>query len=60
VLGNREGVLALGLSVPARNARKSVGDVFDLDVERRRVEQVEPPSAQHALPGARAAFAVCA
>src|SRR5689334_12116127 len=28
-------------------------DVFELDVERRGVEQIEPAAGQHALPGAR-------
>src|SRR5262245_54633679 len=54
VLRHRESMRAARLSVPARDARKSMRDVFDLDVERRGVEQVEPASAQHALPGARA------
>src|SRR5262245_45197684 len=52
VLRHRESMRAARLSVPARDARKSMRDVFDLDVERRGVEQVEPASAQHALPGA--------
>ena len=34
VLGHREGVLALRLSVPARDAGKPMGNVLDLDVER--------------------------
>ena len=52
VLRHREGVVAAGLAVPARNARQAVRDVGNLDVERRGVEQVEPPARQHALPGA--------
>ena len=43
---------AVGLSVPARDAGEPVRDVLDLDVERRGVEQIEPPPRQHALPGA--------
>ena len=53
VLRHREDVVADGLPVPARDAREAVRDVLDLDVERRRVEEVEPPAGQHALPGAR-------
>ena len=53
MLGDREDVRALGLPVPAGDARKSMGDVRDLDVERRGVEQVEPAAGQHALPGAK-------
>ena len=30
-----------------------MGDVLDLDIERRGFEQIEPAPAQHALPGAR-------
>src|SRR5665648_335429 len=53
MLRHREGMLAVGLAVPAGHAGKPVRDVLDLDIERRGVEQVEPPPAQHALPGAR-------
>ena len=34
MLGNREGVVAAGLAVPARHASQAMGDVLDLDVER--------------------------
>jgi hypothetical protein len=44
---------ALRLAVPARHPGKPVGDVLDLDVERRGVEEIEPAARQHALPGAR-------
>src|SRR5262249_31435967 len=53
MLGDREDVRALGLPVPAGDAREPMGDVRDLHVERRGVEQVEPPSGQHALPSAK-------
>ena len=53
MLGHGEGVIASGLPVPARDTRQTVGDVLDLDIQRRGIEQVEPASAQHALPGAR-------
>ena len=43
---------AFGLAVPASDAGEPVRDVFDLDVERGGVEQVETPPAQHALPRA--------
>src|SRR5664280_887598 len=54
-LASSRGALARahGLPVPARDAGKPVRDVLDLDVERRGIEQVEPPPRQHALPGAR-------
>jgi hypothetical protein len=44
---------AARLAVPAGDAGEAMGDVLDLDVERRGVEQVEPAARQHALPGAR-------
>jgi hypothetical protein len=57
MLGHREGMVALGLAVPAGDAGEAMGNVLDLDVERRRIEQVEPAAGQHALPGAgRSAF----
>jgi hypothetical protein len=43
---------AARLAVPARDARQPMSDVFDFDIERRGVEQIEPASAQHALPSA--------
>jgi len=52
MLRHRVDVRAFGLSVPARDARKTVRNVGDLDVERGRVEQVEAAARQHALPGA--------
>ena len=55
MLRHRECVLAVGLAVPAGDAGEPMGDVLDLDVERRGVEQVEPPPAQHPLPGPRCA-----
>ena len=42
MLGDGEDVRALGLPVPTGNSREPMGDVCDLDVERRGVEQVEP------------------
>jgi hypothetical protein len=50
VLGHREAVLAGGLAVPARHPGQAVGDVLDLDVHRRGIQQVEPAARQHALP----------
>ena len=52
VLRYRENMRAAGLSVPACYARQPIGDVGDLDIERGRVEQIEPPPRQHPLPGA--------
>jgi hypothetical protein len=45
MLGDREDVRALGLPVPAGDARKSMGDVRDLDVERRGVERCQARNA---------------
>ena len=53
MLRDREDVRAVRLAVPARDARQAVRDILDLDVERRGIEQVEPATRQHALPGAR-------
>jgi hypothetical protein len=52
VLGHRKGVLADGLAVPPRNPGQAVGDVLDLNVKRRGVEQIQASARQHALPGA--------
>src|SRR5262245_278110 len=52
MLGDGQDVRALGLPVPAGDAREPVRDVGDLDVERGRVEQIEPAPGQHALPSA--------
>ena len=53
VLGDAEAVFAYGLTVPARDPGQTMGYVLDLDVERRGVKQVQPPTGQHALPGAQ-------
>jgi hypothetical protein len=34
---------AAGLPVPARDTRQAMGDIGDLDIERRGVHEVEPP-----------------
>ncbi len=52
VLRHRVDIGADGLSVPARDPRQAMRDVFKLDVERRGVEQIEPAARQHPLPGA--------
>src|SRR5262245_43712583 len=51
VLRYRENRRPLGLAVPARHPRQAVGDVLDLDVEGRWVEEIEAAPRQHALPG---------
>ena len=53
VLRHREDMRATGLAVPARDACEPMGDIGDLDIERRGVDQIEPPARQHALPDAR-------
>src|SRR3984957_8458771 len=44
VLRDGENMRAARLSVPARYAREPMRDILDLDIERRRVEQIEPPA----------------
>ena len=44
VLGDGEGVVAGGLAIPARHTGKAVGDIAEFDIERRRVEKIEPPA----------------
>ena len=50
-------MLAAGLAVPAGDEGEAVGDVLDLDVERRGVEQVEPAPREHPLPRPRRQWA---
>src|SRR5262249_47991119 len=52
--------------VPARHAGEAMSNVFDLDVERRRIEEIEPAARQHPLPrprrcvvGAGVGFGLC-
>ena len=58
VLCDRKNMLADGLSVPPRHPREPVSDVLNLDIERRRIEQIEPAArtACAATPGRRTAF----
>ncbi|MNL71709.1 hypothetical protein D3C87_1969080 [compost metagenome] len=51
VLGDRKGIIANGLTVPARNARKAVRDVGQLHIDGGRVKNIEAATRQHALPG---------
>jgi hypothetical protein len=44
-------MFSLGLTVPAGDPRQPMRDIFDFNVEGRRVQQVEPAAAEHALPG---------
>ena len=53
VLRHRERMVADGLAVPARDAGQAMGDVPDLDVQRRGIKQVQPAAGQHPLPRAR-------
>ena len=46
-------MIANGLAVPSGHSRQAMGDVFDLDVERRGVEEIKPAAGQHSLPGPR-------
>jgi hypothetical protein len=47
---------AFGLSVPACDPRKPMRDVFDLDIDRGRVKQIQTAPGQHALPNASWGF----
>jgi hypothetical protein len=40
----------LGLAIPARDARQTVCDILDLDVEWGGIEEVEPAALEHSLP----------
>ena len=51
VLGHRIGVSAHSLAIPACDTRQAVGNVLDLDIKRRRIGEIEPPTRDHALPG---------
>ena len=53
MLRHREGMVALGLAIPPGHPRQPMGNVLDLDIKRRGVQQVEPPSRKHPLPGAK-------
>ena len=59
MLRHGKDVRAMRLAIPARDARKPVRDILDFDVERRWIEQIEPPPRQHSLPGARRICGSC-
>ncbi len=50
VFRHRIGKLANRLPVPARHECQPVGDILDLDIQRRGVQQVEPAPRKHPLP----------
>ena len=50
MLGDGKDRRATRLAVPAGDAGEAVGDIFDLDIERRRIEQIKTPTGEHALP----------
>src|SRR5216684_2432359 len=50
MLRHREDVIPVGLSVPARHAGEAVSNIFDLDVERRRIEEIEPAARPPPFP----------
>ena len=52
VLGNRVGKFANGLPIPAGDKGETMGDVLDLDIQGRGVEQIKPAAGKHALIGA--------
>src|ERR1700674_3681670 len=47
---------AAGLAVPARDPRQAMGDIGDFDVQRRGIQEIEPPPRQHPLPDAGRCF----
>ena len=53
VLGHREDVRSPCLAVPAGDTGEAVGDVGDLDVAGRGVEEVEAAAGEHPLPRPR-------
>jgi hypothetical protein len=50
VLRHRKDMRPAGLTVPARDPRQPMRDIRDLDIERRGVQQIKPPTRQHPLP----------
>ena len=42
MLGHGIGKIALGLTIPARHKGKPMGNIFDLDIDRCRIQQIEP------------------
>ena len=52
MLGDGKDRRATRLAVPSGDASEAVGDIFDLDIERRRIEQIKTPTREHALPRA--------
>ena len=59
MLGHGEGMVALGLAVPARHAGEAVRDVLDLDVERGGIRG-GPAGGRTACAARRAAAQRCA
>src|SRR5947209_8433428 len=55
MLSHRKDVRTVSLAVPPRDARETMRDILDLDVEGRGVQKIETAPRQHALPGARSA-----
>jgi hypothetical protein len=53
MLRNGKDVRPLGLPIPARDPRQPMGDVVEFNIKRGGVEQIEPPTGEHTLPGAR-------
>ena len=41
MLRHRKSMRALGLTIPPRDSRKAMSNVFDLDIHRRRIEQIQ-------------------
>jgi len=42
---------AFGLPIPTRDAGQAMGNVGNLNIERAWLQQIQPSSAQHPLPG---------
>ena len=59
VLSHGKCRMAFGLTIPPRNACQAMRDILDLNIERGRIEEIEPAAAQHALPGAAGIASQC-
>ena len=53
MLRDRKCVITNRLPVPAGNAGKAMGDIFYFNIFRRWIDQIKPPTGQHALPDTR-------
>jgi len=50
MLRHGKGMSAFGLPIPPRNPREAMSNIFNLDIHRGWVNQVQTPTRQHTLP----------